>query len=114
MTRKEALETLLAKVEYGKWDTRIDEPCAETLLQHWALTIDRIIVDNDMNAAMSLHNAVLPGWAWRVGTLATEGVQVWIDKAYGLRRLGYIGTTKSPAKSWLIAILCALIAECDT
>ena len=64
-----------------------------------------------MGAALALKDAVLPGWAWSVKTLATDNVQAWTDSAYGLRQMGYIGTTRdNPARALLLAILEALIA----
>ena len=71
-----------------------------------------IMSKGSLDAAKALHDAVLPGWAWSVKTLATDSVQVWTNRAYGLREPGFIGTTKdNAASSWLLAILRALIAE---
>jgi hypothetical protein len=62
MTKTQAIADLIDKIEGGGWDTRWDQPSFETGIDSWTLTIDRIIVNNDMNAAFTLKDSLLPGW----------------------------------------------------
>jgi hypothetical protein len=62
MTKTQAIAALIEKVETVAWDTRWDQPSFETGIASWALTIDRILVNKDMNAAFGLKDALLPGW----------------------------------------------------
>lgn len=69
--------------------------------------------NGSLDAAKALHEAVLPGWNWLVGTNT-----VLVSMPDGERmpdgRTGLVaGSSKSgidPARAWLIAILKALIA----
>ncbi len=64
--------------------------------------------EGSLDAALALHEAVLPGWIWNVVDSETT---IWP---------GYPGDPKdyqteyaegNPARSWLLAILSALIAQ---
>lgn len=71
-------------------------------------------MSGSVDAALAFLAAALPGWAWSIKTLATDNVQAWTDRAYGLHQPGYHGTTKdNPARALLLATLNALIAEVD-
>ena len=67
--------------------------------------------NGSLDAAMALHNAVLPGWVWSMKTLAIGGVRVWTDRAYGIRGLGYIATNSIPARALVLVDLEALIEK---
>ena len=119
MTRLHALIELRDKVQAGR---ELDGYTASYAFPDWKPLKKWSLMDllewacdpSDIRAegaAKALHEAVLPGWAWAVKTLATDACQVWLDSAYGLRRIGYIGTAKDPARAWLLAILNALIAQ---
>jgi hypothetical protein len=105
MTRTEALIELRDKAQAGAFGSP-DTPHADLPVTHLIQAYC-----GSLDAAKALHETVLPGWAWAVKTLATDACQVWLDSAYGLRRIGYIGTAKDPARAWLLAILEALIAQ---
>lgn len=116
----EALKELAAKVEVNFFDG--EPPKFNSFCDEWEAIFGIYVhptysnpwraYNGDLNAAKALHDAVLPGWAWSVKTLATDSVQVWTNRAYGLREPGHIGTTKdNPARAWLLAILRALIAQ---
>ena len=120
MTKIEALNDLLFKVKndgnpYNEISTISRHLAGDAIVR---THIEEQLIEaseGSLDAAMELHEAVLPGWPWSVKTLATDSVQVWTNYAYGLRTLGHIGTTKdNPARAWLIAILKALIEMEDT
>ena len=111
---KVALQELLAKVE-ARTATPFD-PSFEFAFYHGARDmITKVKVADsayhgDMNAALALHNAVLPDWRWNVNNeLSSETADVnwWGMRGESGRCLG------NPARAWLIAILKALIWECD-
>lgn len=61
-----------------------------------------------LDAAKALHEAVLPKWWWKVVSPDPHFVQV------GFPNVGiYSGTSQSPARAWLIAIIEALIATTE-
>ena len=104
-----ALQELLAKVDAGRWSTIRDEPSAETgLLIYWE-QFDLIMSEGSLDAALALHNAVLPGFLWK---LDCSNATVYPLKAPDTGS-GFYGMSDSPARAWLCAILKALIAECD-
>ncbi|WP_226552962.1 hypothetical protein [Celeribacter naphthalenivorans] len=114
MTRIEALKALLAKVEAGDWSFELSAAAfpPETAYGRCTFMDADEAYNGSLDAAKALHEAVLPGWAWSIKTLATGAVQVWTDYAYGLRQQGFIGTTKDNAsRAWLLAILKALIGQ---
>ena len=64
--------------------------------------------NGSLDAAKALHEAVLPGWWWRVTSPDPHYVQV------GMPGIGvYSGRDETPARAWLLAILEALIAQED-
>ena len=109
-TRKAALIELRDKVKAGEWDTRFDEPDKATGLRDWALTVDRIICNNDLNAAKALHEAVLHEKTF----VQMHWSKRYEDETYvtitGLDQDRYIARS-TPARAWLIAILEAIIAQ---
>ncbi len=75
------------------------------------LSIEKIILRGSLDAALALHNAVLPGWAWKrvvhPGPIASVGVWSPPRFVWGHTALEADGNT---ARAWLIAILEAMIA----
>lgn len=115
--RKQALEALLENVESGVARSAIEEAALKIWRSGIPGSPSWVVAGTiaaahggSLDAAKELHEAVLPGWRWETGTnLAGDPVaQVWDN---GNRS---IGRSPEPARSWLIAILEALIAkECD-
>ena len=105
MKRKEALNNLLAKVEAGVDCTHSFAavyPCGS-----YSFTMMVNPFSGSLDAAMALHEAVLPGWPY---TINENGA--WTDSKRGLRRIGFKATSRdNPARAWLCAILKALIAQ---
>jgi len=120
MTRREALTDLLAKVEADDVSQRhVDALFANVggFPESAWLGIPRIM-GGSLDAAKALHEAVLPGWVWRIpareweGSLsaAVTGTEMECDDdVCGFP--DYIGISSDPARAWLIAILKALIAQ---
>lgn len=62
-----------------------------------------------LDAAKSLHEAVLPGWEWR---LRDNRAWVWTGVlVYGGEEVETAEFCGLPARAWLLAILDALIAK---
>ena len=113
MTQKAKLETLLAKVEAGELGK--DQ---HTLL--WVQTIHKGLhvktldmlykaYHGSLDAALSLHHAVLPEYFWNIGgtgEVIVEAISAW-------PHCPIKGSDDNPARAWLIAIIKALISECD-
>ena len=96
--RKQSLQELLEKVGAGDetWVhlPRIPELHTDLVWKAWSGSLD---------AALALHNAVLPGWMfWR-----TDRGRFCVG--IGFAEFGAIGP--NPARAWLIAILRALIEK---
>jgi hypothetical protein len=112
-TRKDALQELLAKVEAGEVIQSTDAvdiwPIdARSMSLTW---LDACKASQgSLDAALALHNAVLPGWIWSKDY--NGEIEVW---KYGLVNSKWgRSNNPNPARALLIAILRALIAECDT
>lgn len=114
MTRKEALEELIAKVEAG-------EVCRPNRKAKWqdcdfekrgyGYRVNANIAgayNGSLGAAKALHEAVFPGWDWRVGSCGPS--EVIINRPYG-GAVEYSGDSSCPARAWLLAILRALLAQ---
>ena len=113
MTRLEALKELLADIEAGNpdWcgDQCFDEEHRYDLLEAWRGSLD---------AAKALHEALLPGWPWRIRSeMDTEYVVVQApvvcaetDEVIG-PAYSHLATDGKIARAWLMAILSALIAQ---
>ena len=104
--RKDALKELLARVEAGGYDTpNFIALVSKPLMQCRAGEAYR----GSLDAALALHNAVLPGFLWRL-ECSNATVYPFNIPDTGL---GFYGEADNPARAWLCAILKALIAECD-
>lgn len=60
-----------------------------------------------LDAAMALHEAMLPGWGWQI----SSDTDVVIFKFFGSEPNTIEEQADTPARAWLLAILDALIAE---
>jgi len=104
-------EALLAKVEAGEQPPTsgfIEEPMGKNT---WGRS--QLAFDGDLNAAKSLHEAVLLGWDY---VITSDTVDIWKPSISGmLCELGLRQgkSSASPARAWLIAILKALISEAE-
>jgi len=117
MTQLEALKELLEKVEAGNWGP-FDGPSNETGLSDWCLDFDKIMLENSMDAALSLFDAVLPGPnQFSVVTDPTcikATVCFWPNGLSGKVEVHGEGWHEAiPARALLIAILKAKIAELE-
>jgi hypothetical protein len=97
------LERLIEAVEAGKWDSRTSQPSKETGLHDWVLTIDEIMDHGSLDAALRLHEALLPGTHWSVEE----------DEDFGFCGRVYFNGwhhehSTTPARAFLLAILRAL------
>ena len=106
MTRKKALEEIIVKVKAG------DLEGARHFSKAFGLQPDNrhlmawSAYNGSTDAAKELHEAVLPGWWWKVIHPDPSYAQV------GMQGIGdYSAETKDPARAWLIAILRALHAQ---
>ena len=105
MTRKEALAELIAKVEAGEWQ-HTDWPTVEKgFWGNWneAALHFQSAYHGSLDAAKALHEAVLPGWRWKIDEHYAE---LWqrVQVAYSGEAID------NPARAWLLAILRALHA----
>jgi hypothetical protein len=110
MTRIEALESLLAKVEAGTLSgAPEDRDLTERAVGKSWMQLGLAYTQNSIDAAMDLHKAVIHE-------------RVVIEVKYSLRYNGVVrlwdmnkfvseGESDSIARAWLIAILRALIAQ---
>ena len=123
MTRKQALTDLLAKVEAGEFDATEDRPAKfNGFCSHWeaargAYTNPNyktawLAYNGSLDAAKALHEAVLPGWGYAVSPQYARVVDP--IPLYGSPNKSKDAiNADNPARAWLIALLKALIAECD-
>lgn len=105
-TRKQALEALLEKVEAGDG---FPKGARSNVFGHTGNA--RLCLDarnGSLDAAMRLHNAVLPGWEY-----GYDGSIAWV-KLPGMRTsYRHDANNRNPARAWLCAILRALISMED-
>lgn len=103
----QALRELRKRVEAGEWpadflaiDSNSDLAKVTTATMYGAFS-------GSLDAAMALHEAVLPGWVMESvhlhGEVAIKRRRP-LDTAYGY-------ADGNPARAWLLAILAALIQE---
>lgn len=109
MTRKEALTDLLAKVEANKPVYARDEEIGLDWDQRGHLM--RAVNGGSLDAAKALHEAVLPGWIYVENVRRGQRNTCNIAKKFDQQPVSAVANC--PARAWLIAILKALIAECE-
>lgn len=69
-------------------------------------------VENDLNAAKRLHDALLPGWHWEICSDDKPATAiVWNLTRLGRQFSGGHESNGNPARSWLLAILKAVNAQ---
>ena len=98
-----SLGKLIKSVEAGTATrTQIEELAVQAFgLSDLCIDIGSAYARKDLNAALAVHDALLPGWAWTVD--AGDGASV--------DNRGDVGPTYSgdipgkPSRSWLLAIL---------
>lgn len=127
-TRKEALQALLDKIDAGDADQH-DEgwmhlPCTRHDDGKMSSHMGRAwrAYHGSLDAALALHNAVLPGWRWWVAdalywsVMDDEAPRVTLANGIPGADLHVVSAHSEtcPARAWLIAIIKALISECDT
>jgi hypothetical protein len=112
MTRLEALKDLKANVEAGEWAGRpaaVLWPFGRIMDNNWLHEYGLAFkaYEGSLDAALALHEAVLPGWKWcRFANSDSIGV---ISPAPGHECWSYADPI--PARAWLLAILTALISQ---
>jgi hypothetical protein len=126
--RKDALTELLAKVEAGNRITYDDTDKVCSILIPKATMVDASMfkdacMGDSLDAAKSLHEAVLPGWLvdalWQNPDYGPNP-RLWscrLRHSDGLSQCvgdDYYKASTTPARAWLIAILKALIAGENT
>lgn len=103
MTRIDALKDLLSKVETGDCSMWL---CLNVSIEHGEKALDAF--NGSLDAAKALHEAVLPGWDYRICRL-NGGLTVHAEVGPEVFQFA-----DDPARAWLIAILKALIAQEET
>jgi len=118
MTRKEALQDLLVKVKAGNAPeySPFREAYVKTYWQAFDMKDQGIAwkaYNGSMDAALSLHEAVLPGWTWHGGQNAHHrDVTMWVRKSEdGAVTLEFNAYAATPSRALLIALLEALVAK---
>lgn len=104
-----ALTRLAEKVEAGTaTDADFDAtwPRAMNGEHHHAKTA----YNGSLDAAMALHDAVLPGWRWGLHEPRPLLFRANVSPYSALRPMPYTAEHTDPARVWLIAILRALAA----
>ncbi|MFG6591242.1 hypothetical protein [Sulfitobacter sp. 1A12157] len=107
-----ALDDLIAAVEAGTVDGKFS-PLYERAIYPITQNMDEVYLTSDayngsLDAALALHNAVLPTWDWR----AEENVNGYVSHI-GPAREEFMPSTmavslESAARAWLLAILRAM------
>ncbi len=70
-------------------------------------------MNGSLDAAKTLHEAVLPSWEFGVTYNEENGAKPSAFVAVEGGELGFEATNKDPARAWLLAILKALIAQSE-
>ena len=95
-----ALQALLMNVEAGEWWDDLPRPADLHTDLCWKS------FNGSLDAAKALHEAVLPGWIYLIGSqIASVSMSDHEDP-----RWWNVMHNGNPARAWLIAILRALIA----
>lgn len=102
------LDKLIEAVEGGEWpDDWREVTRALTLHPDERHIFAKRAFDGSLDAAKALHEALLPGYRWRITDLTHA--QVW-DSVHCVHG----GYAEQPARAWLLAILKAYRSlQCD-
>jgi hypothetical protein len=109
MTRAEALAALIAKAAAGTVSHATFEDLAVQAFGFGdaAINAGQAYGRGSLDAAKSLHEAVLPEWEWTIFFNNTTGHMAVLDGPdFSTPEIG----SESPARAWLLAILRALHA----
>ena len=121
MTKLEALTDLLAKVKAGAFDPEPTRPLrwrfnkfAEAYELAFGLhnrNLEKVwdAYKGSLDAAMALHEAVLPGRGWFFEAGGTPRMCAGIFHE-DVKTPPHIGKADTPSRAWLVAIIKALIA----
>jgi len=101
----DALKALAEAVDDG---TMTDKHIMQLPLVKWGSLVCASF-DGSLDAAKALHDAVLPGWEWG----RTEGNIYVKDPARGAWSIRWGGPNDVASRSWLLAIIRALIAQAE-
>lgn len=104
----QALRKLRERVGTGEATTMRFEDTLGHISPH-ADTLAEQAYFGSLDAAMALHEALLPGWGWEVSSL--EHANIFGSSRDGRDRFIRVGVNDNPARAWLLAILDALIQE---
>jgi hypothetical protein len=112
MTRLEALKELAKKVEAGETLTIFgrSDPCGLGRARMHLVTA----YQGSLDAALALHEAVLPGWFVRGLTQRGHDIwhaTIWPELSIVGREDMVIGKSATPARALLLADIRALIAQ---
>ena len=120
--RKEALEALLANIVAGEWPSSGDGDdmwlkfhdafWPHDWYRYHSKGLDAY--NGSLDAALALHDAVLPGWYWTRPDGPGMGTIRVVGPDNGDYYPSAVGGSALPARAWLIAIIIALIAATDT
>ena len=134
MTRRDSLRALYEAVKAGEaTDAHFEAVWTANDIGQWRLNFwANNAYRNDMNAALALHNAVLPGWGWSAGSCSvSDDAMVFPDfncPIHGDRLRAELPILVNgrewpevtdidqrppgnPARAWLLAILTAMIEQ---
>ena len=103
--RIDALKALEQRIAAGEWvpsDDWVTWPANNFL--NWTLCNNAY--NGSLDAALALHEAILPGWHWNLA----PGYCHVIPPHDNGDQDALTGHNQSPARAWLIAIIRALIA----
>ena len=106
------MERLIEAVEAGN-DDEVNErlrhmaSASRDVGNHWPIHDARAAYRGSLDAALALHDALLPGWEWNID--AGDGAYVENRGDFGSPINGDIAD--KPARAWLLAILRAKAAQ---
>ncbi|UNY40270.1 hypothetical protein KLEP181_gp63 [Paracoccus phage vB_PmaP_KLEP18-1] len=92
-----ALDKLIEAVGAGEWD--YEEDVFKMFSPARGMTVRAY--HGDLNAALALHEALLPGWEWDVAS--SDAAAVFTGSA--LSGPSELAASSTPARAWLLAIL---------
>lgn len=107
------LNKLIAAVEAGALPEAVFHG-SSSIREHWAYTtgLDAeqrrwvyLAYNGSLDAALRLHEALLPGWGWVLDMMDGE-TAAHVYSPFGAKHFGADSTI--PARAWLLAILRAL------
>ena len=112
MTRLDALRALEQKVAAGEASEVRELILSDKINFNPAwLGVGRIM-EGSLDAAKALHEAVLPGWDWECMNAGWDFAVSKGDPCRG-NYACFDACSPKPARAWLLAIIRALIAECE-